>query len=65
MNEIINILMNRDRISYNEAHNIVDDCLEELRDCIYHGCSYDECVDIVQGWLGLEPDYLDVLMEDI
>lgn len=65
MIEIIELIARRDGISYNEAHNIVDECLDELREAIGNGCSYEEGCDIIAGWLGLEPDYFDMLMWEI
>ena len=46
MNKIIKILMNRDGISEEEARALV----KETRD------------EIIQDYLGLEPDYLDYIL---
>lgn len=61
MNEIIEILMRRDNISQLEAENLVEECKEELWDATARG-NYQECEDIVALYLGLEPDYLDLLL---
>lgn len=61
MNEIIEILMRRDGISQLEAENLIEECKEELWDAAARG-SYQECEDIVASYLGLEPDYLDLLL---
>ena len=61
MNEIIEILMRRDGISQLEAENLVEECREELFVAAARG-NYQECEDIVYSYLGLEPDYLDVLL---
>ena len=61
MNEIVEILMRRDGISRLEAENLVEECKEELWDAAARG-SYQECEDIVYFYLGLEPDYLEVLL---
>lgn len=61
MNEIVKILMRRDGISQLEARNLIEECQEQLWDAAAHG-SYQECEDIVYSYLGLEPDYLEVLL---
>ena len=61
MSEIVEILMRRDGISQLEAENLVEECREELWDVAARG-NYQECEDIVYSYLGLEPDYLDVLL---
>lgn len=61
MNEIVEILMRRDGISRLEAENLIEECKEELWSAATRG-SYQECEDIVALYLGLEPDYLDVLL---
>lgn len=61
MNEIVEIIMRRDGISRLEAENLVEECKEELWNAAARG-SYQECEDIVSSYLGLEPDYLDVLL---
>lgn len=67
MEEIIKILMRRDGISREEACNLVEGCRAELHDLI--NCAdlidfftYDMVADIVEDWLGLEPDYLEYLL---
>lgn len=61
MNEIIEILMQRDDISQLEAENLVEECREELWEAAVRG-NYQECEDIVALYLNLEPDYLDLLL---
>ena len=62
MKEIVKILVRRDGISENEAWNLVEACREELLDAIEHGASLLYVEDIVADWLGLEPDYLEMLL---
>lgn len=62
MREIIEILMRRDGISWLEAVNIVEECQNETLEAIANNASYDDVADIVADMLGLEPDYLDVLI---
>ena len=62
MDIIIDILQKRDGISENEARNIVEDCLDEMNGAIMRA-DYQECEDILMLYLGLEPDYLDYLLD--
>ena len=61
MNEIIEILMRRDGISRLEAENLVDECLDEMYGAFEVG-DYLECEEILKCMLGLEPDYLELLL---
>lgn len=56
--EIISILMRRDKCTRLDAENLIEQCVTELHDAT----TITECEDIVAEWLGLEPDYLDVLL---
>lgn len=58
---IVNILMRRDGMSQFQAEELIEDCRNEIDDVLTHGGSYDEVADILQGWLGLEPDYLEYM----
>lgn len=64
VDDIIRLIKQRDNLSLIEARTIVDDCIEELRRTIHHG-NITECEDIVRDWLGLEPDYLDILLNEL
>ena len=57
MNEIINILMNRDGVSYEEAKEMYMNCKSELMDA-FDGtsCLYPE--EVLLEELGLEMDYI-------
>jgi hypothetical protein len=57
MNRVVNILMNRDGYSKEEAIEILNDCREEMNEAIAYG-DYDLAEDILAGDLGLEPDYI-------
>lgn len=63
MNEIVEILMHRDGISEIEAYNVIEECIAELRDAFRRGTDLNEYEDIVAYHLGLEPDYLEFLLE--
>lgn len=58
MEELIEILMRRDGMTRNAAENLIEQCQEEL----YYAEEYDEAADIIRDYLGLEPDYLDILL---
>lgn len=57
MNEIIEILMERDGVSYEEAEAMYLDCKSELIDVI-EGTSCLDPEDVLRDELGLEMDYI-------
>lgn len=57
MEEIIEILMRRDGVSYEEAKEMYENCKSELMDAI-EGNSCLEPEDVLMGELGLEMDYI-------
>lgn len=61
--EIAEILMRRDNISYNEAMDMVERCQDELEILVQGGGSLDDAEECVAYWLGLEPDYLITLLD--
>ena len=66
INDVVSLLVKRDGISENEAHNLVINCREDIYEALssenLYGV-YDTICDIVADWLGLEPDYIDVILE--
>ena len=59
MNRVIEILMQRDSMSQEEAEMLLEETRQELEDCFY---DIDESQDIIASNLGLEMDYiLDIL----
>lgn len=62
--DIIQLISRRDNISYIEAMNIVNECMEEMESAITMG-NWQEAEDILASYLGLEPDYLDILMTEM
>ena len=62
--DIINLISRRDNISYLEAMNIVNECMEEMEDAVL-SAHWQEAEDILASYLGLEPDYLDILMTEM
>lgn len=57
MQEIIDILMRRDGLSYEDAKAAYLDCKSEMMDAFY-GTSCLEVEDVLMRELGLEPDYI-------
>lgn len=57
MNEIIEILMRRDGVSYKKAKAMYLECKSELMDA-FEGTSCLEPEDVLMGELGLEMDYI-------
>ena len=62
--DIIQLISRRDNISYIEAMNMVNECMEEMESAITIG-NWQEAEDILASYLGLEPDYLDILMTEM
>ena len=64
VNDVINLIARRDNISKLEAMNVVNDCMEEMEGAVMRG-NWQEAEDILASYLGLEPDYLDILMTEM
>lgn len=62
--DIINLISRRDNISYLEAMNIVNECMEEMESAVTMG-NWQEAEDILASYLGLEPDFLDLMMAEM
>jgi hypothetical protein len=63
--ELTRLIKQRDKLSMREAAIVVNDCLIELESAIQNHASYDECADIVANYLGLEPEYLEILLNEL
>ncbi len=61
LEELAQMIADRDGISYNEGLAAVRDCAAELEYAFYNG-SLDEAEDILRTSLGLELDYLDLFI---
>lgn len=59
MQEIINILMKRDGLTESEARELIEETKDMMEECEYEP---EECEDIFMRELGLEPDYLPMLL---
>ena len=57
MDEIINLLINRDGISYDDAKEAYFDCKAAVMDAIDSG-DFTEVDEILMSELGIEPDYI-------
>ena len=64
VNDDIKLLARRDNISVLEATNIVSECMNEMEEAVAQGY-WQEAEDILMSYLGLEPDYLDILMTEM
>lgn len=63
MNKVVEILMQRDNLTQQEAENRVLEVKQMMEDCNYDPM---ECDDIMGDELGLEMDYIeDILFDDI
>jgi len=63
METIIKILMKRDKMTRNDAKALVDEVYEEINYYLEQG-DYDSAEDLVMSDLGLEPDYLEILLTE-
>jgi len=57
MREIIEILMNRDSLSYEDARAAYLECQDAIEEAVANG-EYEEVDEILRSELGLEPDYI-------
>jgi hypothetical protein len=56
------ILVNRDGMTNEEADDLLDEALEDLRARFDEGVSVE---DFCEEWFGLEPDYMEELMDQL
>ena len=64
MKEIIQILMRRDDMSYDEARRYLKEVREEIAEAIEEQATLEEIEDIIMGELGLEPNYVIYFLEN-
>lgn len=66
LEDIIYLLMRRDHIDHNEAYHLITDVRAELNEIVANEdnafVAYELAAELLQAELGLEPDYLDILM---
>lgn len=56
MNKIVEILMERDGITEEDARVLIEETRDEIM------CNPENADEIIQDYLGLEPDYLDYIL---
>ena len=56
MNKIVEILMERDGITDEDARALIEETRDEIM------CNPENPDEIIQDYLGLEPDYLDYIL---
>ena len=59
---IVTILMERDKMSRKDAENLIRLAVEDLRERLAEG---DMPFDICEEWFGLEPDYIEELINRV
>lgn len=64
MEELMQLLAKRDNITFYDARLMIDKCIIALNEAIDYGDNED-CEQIIYEYLGLEPDYLPILLEEI
>ena len=60
MKTIKQVLMERDNMSEKQADELIELCKDDLNERLLIG---ENCYDICEEWFGLEPDYLQELLE--
>lgn len=63
MKEIIQILMRRDGMTYDEARRFLKEVREEIAGAIENQAPIEEIEDIIMSELGLDPDYIMLFLE--
>lgn len=61
--EIVALIARRDSISIEEAYDSVRQCQSELDMIVDGGGTLDDAEDCVAFWLGLEPEYIEYLLD--
>ena len=61
--EIAQLIASRDNISIEEAYDSVRQCQSELDMIVSAGGSLDDAEECVAFWLGLEPEYIEFLLD--
>lgn len=61
--DIVKLIARRDNVSIEEARDSVRQCQMELDMIVDAGGSLDDAEDCVAFWLGLEPEYIEYLLD--
>ena len=66
IDDIIRLIKKRDNLSIKEARIMVDDCVEAIKEEVgKNEPSILECEDIVREYLGLEPEFLEIILNEL
>ena len=63
--ELVELIARRDGISMNEAWSIVEETQNEILALISHNCQSIDIEETIAYNLGLEPDYFEILVQNI
>ena len=67
--DILNLIERRDNLSKEEAYQVVSDVRAELKEILSYEYdplyAYELAADLLRDELGLEPDYLQILLEEL
>ena len=58
MNTIVEILMERDDMSQEEAEDLLNEAKEEAQNYLDNDGSLDDIENVLKDYFGLEPDYI-------
>lgn len=61
--KIAQLIASRDNISIEEAYESIQHCQTELDMIVSAGGSLDDAEECVAFWLGLEPEYIEFLLD--
>ena len=62
---IVRILMERDNMTEDEAYNLYNDAHQDFQNRLEQGASFFEIEDFCEEWFGLEPDYLEDMINSL
>jgi hypothetical protein len=63
MNKIVEVLMERDNISQEEAEDLLNEAKEEAQNILEEDGSLEDIECILMDYFGLEPDYIFELID--
>jgi hypothetical protein len=58
MNKIVEILMERDDMSLEDAEDLLNEAKEEAQNYLDNDGSLDDIENVLKDYFGLEPDYI-------
>jgi len=63
--KIVKILMRREDLTSDEANDMVDEIIDFINSAIEDGRDHNEVIDIFTDMSGLEPDYLEDILDEV